>query len=158
VLVKNAFHGGAGQFSVAVSAFGCGGLLGALGLLAVDARRDRRTLGSWGAVAFALTLIGAALVPWYGALLVLLVLAGAAMSVTNTSTNTVVQSHAAAGLRGQAVSLYMLAMRGGLALGGLATGLSAHLLGIRASLLLNGVLAIAAQALIGRSWSRAPQG
>jgi len=50
-------------------------------------------------------------------LAVLLVLAGISMSVTNTSTNTIVQAAANPELPGQAVSLYMLAMRG--PLGGL---------------------------------------
>ncbi|MDE0855914.1 MAG: MFS transporter, partial [Nevskia sp.] len=46
VLVKQVFHGGAGQFSAAVGAFGIGGLLGATGLLAVDPQRDRRRLSA----------------------------------------------------------------------------------------------------------------
>jgi predicted MFS family arabinose efflux permease len=76
------------------------------------------------------------------------------MSLTNTSANTVVQSGAAENLRGQAVSLYMLASRGGTALGGLATGLSVEWLGIRHALLINGVLAVMAQLQIGRLWRR----
>ena len=59
---------------------------------------------------------------------------------------------ASAELRGQAVSLYMLAMRGSIALGSLATGLSVSLLGVREALLINGALAILVQALIGRHW------
>ncbi len=80
------------------------------------------------------------------------------MSVTNTSTNTMVQTSAASQLTGQAVSLYMLAMRGGLALGSLLTGFSVSLLGIREALLINGLLAIVVQFLIGRSWHHTPVG
>ncbi len=154
VLVRDAFHGGVLQFSLAIGAFGCGGLLGALGLLGVDAQRDRRGLSSWFAAAFGLTLIAVAKVPWFWALAVLLTLGGMSMSITNTSTNTIVQTTAPAKLRGQAVSLYMLVTRGGIALGSLATGYAISLFGIRPSLLVDGVLAIAAQAVISRSWSR----
>jgi MFS family permease len=156
VLVKSAFHGNAAQYSLTVGAFGLGGLLGATGLLAVDATRDRRRLSSWFAAGFGLTLVFAALVPWFWSLVGLLVLAGMAMSVTNTSTNTVVQTSASSHLRGQAVSLYMLAVRGGGALGSLLTGLSVSLLGVREALLINGTLAILAQVLIGRRWRDAP--
>ena len=156
VLVKSAFHGTAAQYSLTVGAFGLGGLLGATALLAVDATRDRRRLSSWFAAGFGLTLVFAALVPWFWCLVGLLVLAGMSMSVTNTSTNTVVQTSSSSHLRGQAVSLYMLAVRGGAALGSLLTGLSVTLLGIREALLINGTLAILAQVLIGRHWQDTP--
>jgi MFS family permease len=158
VLVKNAFQGDAGQFSLSVSAFGLGGLIGAVGLLAVSTTLDRRRLSSWFAAGFGLTLVMAALIPWFWSLVALLVLAGISMSVTNTSTNTIVQTAASAELRGQAISLYMLALRGSIALGSLATGLSVSWLGIREALLINGVLAILVQALIGRHWRGVPVG
>lgn len=150
ILVKNVFHGAAREFSVAVIAFGCGGLLGAVLLLAISAATDRRVLGSWFAAALGVTLAAIAIVPWFWAVGCLLLLAGIAMTITNTATNTLVQTSANSASRGQAVSIYMLAMRGGLALGGLVTGVSAHLLGIRTALLINGLLAIVAQAIIAR--------
>jgi len=155
VLIRNAFQGGAGQFSLAVSAFGCGGLLGAVSLLAISAQRDRSLLSGWFAALFGLTLVAAALVSWFWVLVGLLVVAGVAMSVTNTAANTLIQTAAPAPLRGQAVSLYMLAMRGGMALGSVLTGFSVHLLGIRPALLFNGLLAIAAQVFISRRPVRA---
>lgn len=152
VLVKNAFHGDAAQFSLGVGAFGLGGLVGGLGLLALSSSVDRRRLSSCFAAGFGLTLVMAALTPWFWSVVALLVLAGISMSVTNTSINTIVQTAANSELRGQAVSLYMLAIRGSTALGSLATGLSVSLLGIREALLLNGALAILAQALIAWHW------
>lgn len=156
VLVRSAFHGDAWQFSLTVGAFGLGGLIGGMGLLAVDARRDRRRLASCAAAGYGLTLIAIAISPWFWSLVGLLVLAGISMSITNTSTNTVLQTAASSHLRGQAVSLYMLAMRGGGALGSLVTGFSVSLLGVREALLINGALAVVVQALIGRRWNRTP--
>jgi MFS family permease len=153
VLVRDLHRGGAGQFSIAVTAFGVGGLVGALAMLAVPASQDRRWLGNGGAFAFAALLPAAAWTSGLPALVVVLGLAGAAMSITNTSTNTLVQSQASIRLRGRAVSLYMLAMRGGLAMGSLATGLTVQQWGIRTALVANGATALVAQALIARKWS-----
>ncbi len=154
VLVKEVWHGSAAEFSVAIGAFGVGGLLGGVGLLGVDPALDRRKICAGFAVVYGVLLMAIALNPLLGLLPVLLVVAGVTMSVTNTSANTFIQSAAAANLRGQAVSLFMLASRGGMALGALATGLSVELFGIRNALFINGALAVAAQVQIGRMWRR----
>ncbi len=126
----------------------------ALRLLGIDPTRDRRNICVTAAALYGALLIAIALNPWAGALPGLFVVAGVTMSLTNTSANTFVQSAAAANLRGQAVSLYMLASRGGTALGGLATGLSVEMFGVRNALFINGALAVIAQLLIGRMWRR----
>lgn len=157
VLIKAAFQGDAGHFSLTVGAFGLGGLLGATALLTMDPARDRRPLSSWAAVAYGVTVVLAALNRWAWALPALFVLAGIVMTTSNASANALLQATAPARIRGQTVSLFMLAMRGGVALGGLLTGLSVSLLGVRQALLLNGLLAIAAQLANGRAWRRADQ-
>jgi MFS family permease len=154
VLVRNIFHGGAGEFSMAVGAFGVGGLLGAGALLFVAPTADRGRLGSWFAVGCGAVTLLVALSPWAVALPALLVLAGLTMSVANTAANTLVQSIAPVTLRGQTVSLYMLAVRGGMSLGGLLTGVSISWIGVRHALLVNGTLAVVLQLLIARVWWR----
>jgi hypothetical protein len=52
VLIRDALHGDVTAFSGAIGAFGLGGLLGALILLAVDAGTDRRQLSSWFAIGY----------------------------------------------------------------------------------------------------------
>jgi len=111
-------------------------------------------LCSWFAGAYGLVLMLVALNPWFWGLTTLLVVAGTTMSVSNISANTLVQSDTPSQLRGQAVSLYMLAMRGGLSIGSLLTGISVSLLGITHALWLNGALAVAAQLIVGRKWLR----
>ena len=154
VLVRDIYRGDAAHFSIAVAAVGVGGLLGAIGLLALDRRSDRRRLSSWLAVAYGVITMGAALSPWFFGLAALLVLAGIAMAISNTSANTVAQAVSPAGLRGETVSLYMLAVRGGTSLGGLVTGATIGWLGVRHALLLNGALAVVAQLVIGQRWLR----
>ena len=152
VLVRDAFNGDVSHFSIAIGAFGVGGLLGAFGLLFVDAHRDRRPLSSWFAAGYGAILVATALNPSIWGVPALLVLAGTAMTVSNTSANSFLQAAASARIRGQTISLYMLVMRGGVSIGSLLTGVSVHLLGIRHALLINGVLAVAAQLSIGRKW------
>jgi hypothetical protein len=64
------------------------------------------------------------------------------------------QATAPARIRGQSVSLYLLAMRGGVSVGSLMTGVVAHLLGIRHALLVNGVIAVMVHVLSRRKWLR----
>ena len=157
VLVKQAFQGDAAQFSLSAGALGLGGLLGAAALLGFDARRDRRPWCTGFAQAYAAIVVLAALNPWAEALAPLFVLAGVAMTASNASANTLLQSGAPDHLRGKTVSLFMLAMRGGLSLGSLLTGFSVHLMGVRSALALNGVLAVVSLSALGLIWRRAGQ-
>ncbi len=156
VLVRDVFRGGASQFSAALASFGVGGLLGAAGLLSVPPNVDRRRVSSGFALGYGAVLVLAALDPWFWGIPPLLVLAGASMTVSNTAANSILQTTAKPHLLGQTVSLYMLAMRGGMSLGSLLTGGLVGLLGVREALLLNGLLAVLTQAAVARAWSRAP--
>jgi predicted MFS family arabinose efflux permease len=153
VLVKDVFHADAARFSTAVASFGIGGMLGAFVLLADPAKRDARRLSTIFAVAYGLVLLLAALNRWFAAMPPLLVLAGASMTVSSTSANTFLQANAEPRLLGRTVSLYMLAIRGGLSLGALLTGLSADVLGVHHALIVNDSVAIVAQLAVARLWS-----
>ena len=156
VLVRDILGGDASEFSLAIGAFGVGGLLGALALLGFEAEHDGRKLSTgFAAVSGGMTAL-AAINPWAHILPLLLMLAGFSMAVSNTSANSLLQATAPSRLRGRTVSLYMLAMRGGLSIGGLLSGMSADILGVRYALLVNGVLAFVAHVVIGRQWTRFP--
>jgi predicted MFS family arabinose efflux permease len=156
VLVREVFHGGAGHFSTALVALGGGGLVGAAGLLSIRPNVDRRRLSSGFALAHGAALVLTALNPWFWGLPPLLMLAGASMTVSNTTANSVLQANASPRLLGQTVSLYMLAMRGGISLGSLITGAAVSLLGVQRALLIDGVMAVVVQAALARMWLRAP--
>ena len=150
--MKRAFDGDATQFSIALAAFGLGGLAGAIGLLGIRFDRNRRAIISWFAIICGLAVILTALDPWLSALPVLLLIAGFTMTVSNTSANSLLQTMAPGQLLGRTVSLHMLAIRGGLSLGSLLTGISAHVFGVRQALMINGVLAVGAHVLCARLW------
>ena len=156
VLVKEAFQGDASRFSIAVAAFGVGGVLGAIALLGIPSTADRRRVSAVLALACGATLVLLALSPWFWGAVALFALAGAAQTISNTAANTLVQATAGPGVLGQAVSVYMLAMRGGMSLGALLTGAVAGLLGVRHALLLDGAVAIAIETAIAWAWLRAP--
>jgi predicted MFS family arabinose efflux permease len=158
VLVRDVFRSNAGRFSVAVASFGVGGLLGAGGLLGIAASVDRRRLSAAFALAYGVVLVLTALNPWFWGLPPLLVLAGASMTISNTSANSLLQATANPLLLGQTVSLYMLAVRGGSSIGSLVTGSTVSLLGVQHAFLLNGLAALAVQAVIARMWLRPASG
>jgi MFS family permease len=156
VLVRDVFHGSAGRFSMAVASFGVGGLAGGAALLAVGPLVDRRRISSGFAMAYGLVLVLAALDPWFWGLPPLFVLAGVAMTVSNTSANTVLQSAASPQLLGQTVSLFMLSMSGGMSVGAVLTGMTVSAFGVQHALLMNGLAAVAIQVGVARMWLRAP--
>ncbi len=92
--------------------------------------------------------------PWFWGLVFLLMMGGIATSITNISANTLIQASTHEHFRGQAVSLYMLALRGGLSIGSLLTGISVSISGVSHAFLINGLLAMVAQLLVGRVWFR----
>jgi MFS family permease len=125
-----------------------------IGLLGVDAQRDRRWLSSGFAASYAATTALAAINPWSWGLPILLVSAGLSMSISNTAANSLLQATVAGSRRGRTISLFMLAMRGGMSIAGLLTGISVGLVGVRYALLINGLMALTTQIIIGRRWTR----
>jgi predicted MFS family arabinose efflux permease len=155
VLVKDVFHGGAGRFSTLLVAFGAGGLLGAAGLLSISPTINPQRLVSGLALVQAAALLLTGLAPGFWALPPLLMLAGASMTAGNTAANSLLQAGALPHLLGQTVSLYMLAVRGGIAIGALLMGAAVSLVGVQHALLISGLAALVIQAALARTWARA---
>lgn len=126
--------------------------MGAVALLGIGPLVDRRRLSAGCAIGYGAVVMLTALDPWFWCLPVLFVLAGTAMTMSNTSANALLQAHASPHLLGQTVSLYMLAMGCGASLGSVLTGATVGLLGIQHALLLNGLLAVGVQAAAARIW------
>jgi predicted MFS family arabinose efflux permease len=156
VLVRDGFHGGGAEFSAALASFGVGGLIGAFALLSIRPSVDRRRIAAVAAIGCGALVFGAGATPWLWTVPVLLAGAGAAIAITNTSANTIVQSTAAPGMLGQTVSLYMFTMNAGISIGALLTGAIVATAGIRAALMANGVMAAALHLANAVAWLRAP--
>ena len=156
VMVQTVFRGNAAHFSTMLASFGAGGLLGAVVLLSIPPTVNRRRLSAVFALAYGGTVTLIAVNPWLWGMSPLLVVAGVTMTIGNTSANSFLQATTAPGLLGRTVSLYMLALRGGMSLGALLTGITIGLLGVRHALLANGLLAMAAQLTVARLHSSPP--
>jgi predicted MFS family arabinose efflux permease len=154
LLIRDVLHGDVATFGGVVGAFGVGGVLGSALLVAAGSRIDHQSLSASFAICYGVILVLAAVAPWTRVLTLLFVLAGLAMNVSNTSVNTTLQTSAPARALGRTISLYMLALRGGLSIGSVATGVSVGLLGVRQALLVNGLLAVAAQLALAVSVHR----
>lgn len=142
VLIRDVFHGTVAQFGIALTAFGIGGLVGALSVAAFDGKAHKMKLGSYLSIVFGFVVVAIA---WNRSIMVLyplLILAGALMTMINITINSAMQTHAPDHLRGQIASMYMLSMRGGLSLGNLATGAVVSIVGISQSFLISGCLAV----------------
>jgi MFS family permease len=75
----------------------------------------------------------------------LLVFAGATLTASNISINTSLQEDVEEKIRGRIVSLYQLALSGGIAMGALFTGFMVTKFNISIALLINGIFAVILQ-------------
>ena len=149
VIIKDIFHSEVGDFGWAMAAFGVGGLLGAgVSLLPPPKSLKRDKLANFTAIFLAFTVVAIALNRSLPLLMVLLVLAGTALTVSNVSANSFLQQIAGNHSRGRMASLFQLAIHGGISIGALVTGFTVTKMGISNALILNGTIAVAIQAWI----------
>jgi predicted MFS family arabinose efflux permease len=76
------------------------------------------------------------------ALIALMTAGGGLLTLANTAANSNLQARALNSVRGRYASVYQLAFRGGLALGGLLTGLVSAKVGIAYAMAWNGLAAL----------------
>lgn len=139
VLAKDALHVGAQGFSIALSSFGLGAVLGAILVSSVQQHwiRPKTVVATASALGALISLV--ALSKFYALSLFFLFLAGLTFVSSNVIGNTILQTSVAESVRGRAVSIYALAFRGGAPIGSLITGVMVERLGVQIALALNGV-------------------
>jgi predicted MFS family arabinose efflux permease len=147
LIVKDVLHADASQFGGVLTAFGIGGMLGPLLILATQ-RFDSMKTSLSASLVYGLLIAAASQVGAVWQLALLLVGGGFLLTVANTSANALLQSQANNQDRAQTESLYMLAMRGGLSLGNLATGMIISFSSLHFAFVVNGLLAIGVQVFI----------
>ena len=148
VVVRSVFHGGAGDFGRLMAAFGIGGLLGPLFVMGTAKTFRSRWISLIAPLLYGLLVMAVPLVSNPQQFLFVLVGSGFLMTVANTAANTFLQMSSDDANRGQMMSIYMLAMRGGLSVGNLLCGVIAGVMGIGTTFMLIGTLAVASQAFI----------
>ncbi len=166
---NNVFHIGAGGYGLFNSLVAAGALIGAL----TSTRRGsiRLRLLVSGAAVFGLLEATASFAPSLLLYCVVLVLIGCAILIFLTSANALIQTTAGIALRGRVMSLYMLVLLGGQAIGAVIMGRVTDSFGPRIAMLIAGsapaiatvgialLLARAGQLKIAVDWHRrAPRG
>lgn len=140
VFTKFVFHADVGQYSRMMVWSGAGAIAGALVVAWLGRFRHM------GVTALVVQLLAGVLIAgfalsrtlWVSNLLLLV--AGAAMMVTFSLFTSLVQLLAPNEMRGRVMSVYMVAFRGGMPLGSLATGFAVDRVGAPAAIAVNGVL------------------
>jgi MFS family permease len=140
------------EFGILGSVLAVGSLSGALIAARLEHHRNTRNI-LLGASIFGTLLMGSAYLPtyWlYGASLPIL---GATVLLTLISANTYVQSNTDSNVRGRVMGIYLMIFMGGTPIGSPLIGFTASLIGIRATILLCGLVVLGA-ALILRTMFR----
>jgi MFS family permease len=144
VYAKDIHGGGPGTLGLLLGTAGTGALVATLYLA------SRRTVVGLGEViaraagVSSLALAGFAYIDWLPAALPMAFLFGGGVILAAASSNTILQTIVDDRLRGRVAGFYMLAFLGTAPLGNLAAGAIAARIGVPATFLLNGVVAVAA--------------
>lgn len=140
----NILHQGSGLYAMLFAAAGVGALAGAM-LLAM--RESVRGLLGWIALApviFGVGLIILGLSRWTWLSLLAMPVIGFGLLVQAASSNTLIQTFVEDHMRGRVMSFYSMAFMGMMPLGSLLSGLMSRLVGAPVTIMLNGLLCIAA--------------
>jgi MFS family permease len=153
LMSRGVFHTGAGAFGLASTTFAAGALIGAL-VAARRARPGMRLLVGT-ALAFGVTEVLTGLMPSYWAFLASLVPTGLALLMFTTTANSATQLSTTPTVRGRVMGLYMLVFLGGAPLGSPLVGWAAEQFGARMSLLVGGMISVAAAIGVAFALARA---
>lgn len=137
LVVKHLVNGGASAYGAMLGAIGIGALLGALVIGWVRHVFGLRLLFAAATVFFAISTLSLALLQSIPLLLVALAIGGIGWMVAMSTFNVVVQMAAADGFKGRAVSVYYVALFGGIALGSWIWGHVAEHSGIKIGLIIS---------------------
>jgi len=146
VIVKDVFHGDAHDLGWSMTAVGIGGVLGGIVTSLLPARMSAsQSYANALAVLLGLSLVVLLTIPSLLFFDSLIVFAGAALTMSNTTNNSILQRSAHNHIRGQVMSLFQTALHGGMSVGSLVMGMMASGFGIRNALFINGVIAVILQ-------------
>ena len=153
LIAKYTFDGDAGAYGVLSSAMGVGSVLGGL-VVARSGRSTHRRLGG-AAMLLGVAMLAASLMPTFAAMVVAMVVVGAASIGFITMGNTTIQLSSPDDMRGRVMALYVTAIIGTTPIGGPIIGWIGEVVGPRFTLVAGGLAAVITAALSWRSLSRA---
>jgi MFS family permease len=158
IFADRILHGGASAYGNLMGAVGLGAMCGAFTLAMRQELRGLGNVVAYSAIGLGVSLILFGASRWYWASLAALTLAGFAMMLQFTSTNTLIQAMVPDQLRGRVMSLYSMMFLGMSPLGSLVAGAIAQHIGAPITVALGGLASLAGAAVFARTWPsmRAP--
>jgi predicted MFS family arabinose efflux permease len=153
VIAGDVLKTGAAGYSLLLSSFGVGAILGAV---ATAQRGHAQGRGRTLALAFALfgaATLGAVLSRRQGVALLLLPVAGASLVTAFSTVNSLVQENAPDAMRGRVLSIFGFAFRGGMPVGSLVAGALVAPLGAPTVI---AAFCVALAAVVGLTYARSP--
>lgn len=140
VIAKENLGAEAGGFSLMLSAFGAGAVIGALRVASLKETVNRHYVVMTASSALAAVVIAVALSKIFLLSIGLMFVGGFAFVSCGSVGNTIMQTEVSENLRGRVISIYATAFRGGLPLGSLLTGVVSEHWSAQTALVLNGLL------------------
>jgi len=147
VYAKDIFHGTASTFGLIDSAIGLGAFIGAIFLASLPAGTNLSKVLAINTFVFGAGLILFSYTPWYPLALSFIVIGAFGMMSQMTISNTLLQTQVAPTMRGRVISLYVMAHSGALPIGSLLVGTLSQHVGVQATVLGQGLLALGIGAL-----------
>ena len=138
------FDRGASGLAILSSSVGAGAIVGGLWLAQRTETGRQTTITLGGGLLVAGAILGFALTPWFGFATLCAALAGFGMVCSGVGTQTLLQTAVEDGMRGRALSLFGLILRGGPALGALVMGGASEFVGLPAPLAVGALLGVLA--------------
>ncbi|MEO8216670.1 MAG: MFS transporter [Acidobacteriota bacterium] len=139
VVARSTLHVGAKGYSWILAAYGVGSVAGALFVAAYGHSQRKGRVAIFFLFLFSLFLLGFAVSKVLWLSLILIFFAGIALIAVVSMVMSLVQLAVSDSMRGRVMSIFMLAFRGGMPLGNLASGFVAERFGVTAALSVNAV-------------------
>lgn len=142
VYAKDIFHGTASTFGVIDSAIGLGAFAGAIFLASLKPERNRRKVLAINTFVFGTGLVLFSHAAYYPLALVFATVSAFGMMSQVTISNTLIQTTVAPAMRGRVISFYAMAFFGMQPLGGLLIGAVSQHIGVKNTVLAQGIIAL----------------
>ena len=142
VFAKDIFQGTAATFGLLDGAIGLGGFAAALYLTSLPPGADLHRVITANSFVLGAGLLLFAYTPWYWLALAFLVVGAFGMMAQTTLNVTLMQTTVLPAMRGRVISLYVLVYTTALPVGSLLVGVASERVGVRATVLVEGGLAL----------------
>ena len=142
VYAKDIFHGTASTFGVIDSFIGLGAFAGAIFLASLKAGRNLRKILAINTFVFGAGLVLFSHTTLYPVALLFAVIAAFGMMSQITITNTLIQTTVNPAMRGRVISIYAMAFFGMQPLGGLLIGFVSEHIGVKNTVMAQGIIAL----------------